>query len=462
MQQYGYRKGFISFHYDLAPVVLPPGWSSRMIGRWVLALHPQTRMEVRRYRPGITLALIGDAFVAHEGWTMESALAAIASGDPTPLDVLSGKFAIIVYSRQGTKVIQDPIGSQTVFYSTGNRVAGSHAAMVADAVGAKRSRAVRAFMAMDEYKNLNTRYLPGDLTVFDGVVLLTPNNVLDIETQRTERYWPRGPIAPSSAAEAEQVWREYFSAYSAFLHSRYTPVLGLTGGVDSRSAIASLRAHDLPMSYVTWDNVSGAERETIEASVEHLGGTHDWVDPQHRPDDPIFEDTVQDAKAAAGFARGTPLLPALTAWGRDSTDLFVFGHGSGIMRGSWSLAAKPWLPLDPLKRAYALYAGPARLSGSPQYRDFILDAFRGFLRRGNYDAELHGVDLGVLMYWESRMANWAALQIASFDAVMNAHAALNSRRLYETFWGIEDEYRYSKDLNRDIMRSYDPILASIP
>jgi hypothetical protein len=59
------------------------------------------------------------------------------------------------------------------------------------------------------------------------------------------------------------------------------------------------------------------------------------------------------------------------------------------------------------------------------------------------------------------MANWAALQIATFDAIMNAHAALNSRRLDETFWGIDDDYRYSKDLNRDIMRSYDPILANI-
>jgi hypothetical protein len=106
---------------------------------------------------------------------------------------------------------------------------------------------------------------------------------------------------------------------------------------------------------------------------------------------------VQAAKAATGFARGTPLLPAQTAWGRRSTDLFVFGHGSDIMRGSWSLAAKPWLPLDPLKRAYALNASPARLSGSTQYRDFILDAYKGVLKRGNYDAELHGVNLGNLM-----------------------------------------------------------------
>jgi hypothetical protein len=44
MRQDDYRKGFITLHYDLAPVALPSGWSSRMIGRWVLALHPQTRM----------------------------------------------------------------------------------------------------------------------------------------------------------------------------------------------------------------------------------------------------------------------------------------------------------------------------------------------------------------------------------------------------------------------------------
>ena len=59
------------------------------------------------------------------------------------------------------------------------------------------------------------------------------------------------------------------------------------------------------------------------------------------------------------------------------------------------------------------------------------------------------------------MANWAALQISTVSVTMQTHAALNSRRLFSTFWGISGEARSAKQLNLDIMRHYDPVLAEL-
>lgn len=59
------------------------------------------------------------------------------------------------------------------------------------------------------------------------------------------------------------------------------------------------------------------------------------------------------------------------------------------------------------------------------------------------------------------MANWAALQIATHAIGVNAHAGLNSRRLFRAFWGVPGDPRYSKNLNREILRHYDPVLAEL-
>jgi hypothetical protein len=328
-------------------------------------------------------------------------------------------------------------------------------------MGYSQSRGVRRYMALPEYKARNTRFLPGDLTLFDGIALLPPNNEVHLRTARTTRFWPAGPIRRSTADDAFAVWDEYFTHYAGFLAPRYRPVLGLTGGIDSRSVIATLRSKGISVRCETWDSMPEHERKRIGPMVAHLGVEHSWLDLTAREDSTHFRGLRKAAQKAAGFTRGTPILPALMDAAAGPRDVFLYGHGSGVMRGSYSRLFKPWLPEDPLKRLYALYAGPKRKEASAEYETFTLAALKDFLHHANYGTELHGADIGDLFYWEQRMANWAALQIATFTVTMQSHAALNSRRLFSTFWGIAGDARSEKLLNREIMHHYDPVLADL-
>ena len=294
-------------------------------------------------------------------------------------------------------------------------------------------------MALPEYKARNTRFLPGDLTLYDDVALLAPNNELHLRTARTQRYWPVSPTQETTPEAALTVWDEYFSHYAQFLTPRYRPVLGLTGGTDSRSVIATLRSKGVDLRCETWDTMPEAEKGRIGPMVEHLGVTHRWLDFTYREDTDRFRGIRNAAKEAGGFTRGTPIVPALMDADAGPRDIFLFGHGSGVMRGSYSRLFKQWLPEDSLKRHYALYAGAGRKTASHEYKKFTLAALENFLVNANYGAELHRADIGDLFYWEQRMANWAALQISTVSVTMQTHAALNSRRLFSTFWGISGE-----------------------
>lgn len=459
-----YRLGFLCIERTLsvpAPDAVS-GWHRFVLGHADLYVHPGSCVQSVETDRGEQLIAVGDLFVAHGTRSVEELLLDVASGDREPLADLSGRFALFTTRQSETIcVMHDPLGSQTVYYSATGGLAGSHSALLAETLGMPRSRAVRRYMGLPEYKARTTRFLPGDLTMFDDVLMLAPNNELALSSAQTKRYWPSSPISRTTHSEAEKVWEEYFSNYAEFLAPRYSPVLGLTGGTDSRSVIATLRSKGLTLRCETWDSMQPAERARIDPMVSHLGVEHRWLDLKHRSEVSRFGEIRSAAQKAAGFTRGTPILPALVDEAAGERDIFLYGHGTGVMRGSYSRLFKAWLPEDPLKRLYALYAGPGRKNASREYEKFTLDALSDFLRRANYDAELFGADIGDLFYWEQRMSNWGALQISTFAVAIQSHAAFNSRRLFAAFWGIEGEARSEKLLNMEIMRHYDSTLAQL-
>lgn len=458
-----YRLGFLIGAIDgyRAPEEAIRGWHQLRVSQTELLVHPDCSVLSVQTSRGNRAVAIGDIFVAHGDSELEDALLAIADGDRAILTDLSGRFALVIIAGGEVSVIHDPLGSQSVFYASGGGVAASHSALVAETMGLKQSRQVRRYMALPEYKARTTRFLPGDLSIFDGVHLLAPNNELHLRSGRTSRYWPSSAVQPTTPSEAFSVWDEYFSNYAAFLAPRYRPVIGLTGGTDSRAVIATLRSKGIEPRCETWDRMPQAERDRISPMVSHLGVQHDWLDLARRPQTERFDDIRAAAKKAAGYTRGVPVLPALMDELAQPRDIFIYGHGSGVMRGSYSRTFKPWLPEDPLKRFYVLYAGTGRKVASSEYETFTLEALRGFLERANFQEDLHDADIGDLFYWEQRMANWAAMQISTFAVTIQSHAALNSRKLFTSFWGIEGELRSAKHLNMEIMRHYDSSLAEL-
>lgn len=459
-----YRPGFVVHESGAVPdrPAALDGWAQKDLGGWSLLHHPDTRVQIETVGPDLEAVVLGDLFVAHGDLPLAQHLREIALGGRANLDELSGRFALMIRDHGRMTLLHDPLASQSVFYSGDGRAAGSHAALLGELLGITTSRRRTEYMRSEEYRSRATRFLPGDLTLFEGIHLLVPNNELELPTARTRRYWPHAPLTETSAADAARVWDEYFTRYARFLAGRGRPALGLTGGFDSRAIIASLRAKGLDMRCETWDSMGEAESARIPAMVRHLEVEHRWIDTRRRSEDDTFLRIRAAARSAAGFTRGTPALPSQVADGAGPTDLLVTGHGGGVLAGGFSRAAKPWLPDDPLKRAYGLYAGTTKLTASKEYRDFTLRAFRGYFDRGNVlGGDSLGHDLGDLLYWEHRMANWAAVQIATFAVAIDVHAGLNSRRLFEAFWGLPPELRRGKTAQREIMASYDPVLAAL-
>lgn len=460
-----YRLGFIGAsrrqRFEVPSFI--NGWNRILTPGFKFFVHPETPVHRVEDADGRVVLVLGDALVAHGESSLDELLLRIASGDRESLDDLTGRFAIAVLDGEGGQLVHDPLGSQAVFRTLGRSpVFASHSSLIAECIDLKVSQRLKRYMASDEYRARVTRFLPGDLTLYEDIVHLIPNNELDLRTGETHRYWPRESTSPGTFDELVSTWDEYFRAYVDFLQHRYRPVIGLTGGLDSRAVIATVHSMGLQASYVTWDKMPEGEAARIPILADHLGGEHSWVRMGERPEGKETDEIRQAAKYATGLTRGTPLLPAQVAQVVAPRSIFFKGLGGEVMRGPFNSRMKPHLPSDNYEKlAYALYAGTIRLTAGAEYEKTTLDAIRGYLERANYDADLQGMDAGDLIYWEQRMGTWTAIQHAEFSVVLNSHSAMNSRRIFSAAWALPDDERFGPALLQRLIERYDPTLAGL-
>lgn len=456
-----YRFGFICFRRnEAAGFRLPNGWTGADLGEFRVLTHPEASVRVLRYRWG-TAIVVGEVFVAHGAVDLEEVLDRIAAGRVEYLDRLGGRFALLLVGDSWGRAFHDPMGSRTISYTLdGALVVGSHSTLVAEVTGESIWPAMKAYLTSDEYRAKRTRFLPGDRTMFENVVRLAPNNSLDLMSGQTQRYWPRREIDATSLEDFYSTFDEYLKRYAAYLRKFSTPVLGLTGGVDSRTLIAGLGHHGAALRLVTWDRLPAEETRRLRPMIEHLGWPHHLLDVSYKSDDASFKALRRAANLNSGYWRGASYLTAQTGLDASPSDVFVRGLGGEIISGFYTSASLR-SGEDVLAMLVRHYYTRAVKRPSHENLQFTTKAFEGFMTRANYHAPFFNVPAHELSYWEHRMGMWGAELNNEFDPAMPAHAGMNSRELFRVAWGLPESDRRGKELLVNVIRRYDPALAEM-
>lgn len=443
-------------------------WHKINVGQYILHFHYEAKF--RRININNTVVIVlGDIFVAHGDCTVEETISTfVLTNNWDVIDNLSGRFTIIIInSNNGGKVIIDPFGARTLFYKAGNKVAfSSHAQLLARILSKGKSSNSVKYMASNEYKSKATRFLPGDLTLFDDIFGLTPNNYLSLSDNSTVRFWPRKDIKKSQLDDLKLCCEEYFRNFCKYLLAEGNkPIFGLTGGVDTRAVISAFKKNDFNFKTITWDypSVNEDEREVIAELSEYLGVDNIWVDTNYKENDATFELLRDAASLNSGGTRGRALLPAQTIPYIESNEVFIRGLGGEILRGSYNRNLSPnRKSLTDLEYFISVYNGYKLNSKNTSefYKSFTENAFLGFMERANYHS-IYNVDSGDLVYWEQRMAMWAANLNNEYDVALKNLVGINSRKLYEISYGLESNIRFRRELLLDITSFFDKGLSKI-
>ena len=437
-------------------------WAKYTIGEFSIWADPRLPI-LRRGSNGSDVLILGDVF-SLDARPVSTVVDELLGPDPWPvLDCLAGRFAVLIMSSGQCRVAHDAFGSRSVFYLGGNQFAvASHAALLAGAYSVARDERITAYMQRLEFRKRTVKYLPGDMTVYRNMYALIPNNYLDSNSNETRRYWPFEKMKRTTLEQFHVATDEYFAAFVPFVASKYKPIFGITGGVDSRAVYCAFRRYGVSFHGVTWGAgyLQRAEEPVIKAIVELLDIEHTYLDPR--------DYRSREAGAAAAINGGnfrgpSSLTEAMAArYGDQAAAVFVRGYGGEIMRGFYNLRAKPMQDLLPETLVGAYGSSIRGAKPGPDYKSACADFFDAFRERGNYEGlEAFEYDPNDIFYWEHRMGMWGAAMLNEMDPAVYSLVGFNSRRLYAATLSLDPQRRLKKKLLKDVISRNDKELGAI-
>lgn len=468
-----YRFGFVCVPASEVPSgeswkAIQAKWKPTQIRDFLVLAHP----EVPVTPISDSALLIGHAFaVGDERPARELLEIAVADGSDLALhdtlDLLSGRFVLIT-SHGGGRIYHDAVGSRTVFYRLSQPPCiASHSGLIAELFGATIDPLAEAIRQEPEYLSRGVTYLPGDLSVHDGVRALAPNNYYDIASGRPVRYWPRAPRVNTTLDQFHARADVYFNSFAAYLSNRLTPVLGVTPGIDSRTIIAAFRHHNLPMKYVTWKGVALPEEDlpVAERMASYLQGEHSFLPHEAQKEGETFDHASDLARKNVGHFRGGSRTTAyMYQTFEGQRDLvFVRGYGAEIIRGFYNTSRRP-MEETSIAELTRLYNSGLNIKAlSERYLKLVSEAVSQFMSHANYEGlDKFGYDINDLYYWESRMGMWGASMHNEMDPAMLSMTGFNDRRLFENAFGLEPSERLTDNILLDLTRRHDEGLAMFP
>lgn len=458
-----YARGFL-----LTPVVrpLPAGhWRRVRLGAWHLAYDPRTPLTVAAGSDGAWVAVLGLALdlrdlAAGPSAVAESLLRARDGGRDglaAAVDHLVGRFVVIDGDPLGTYLQADATAMRSVFYAAAPlpRAVASHAQLAAEAAGAESSEfAVDGWLA-----NHGAYCLPGRATPHAGIVQLTPNTELNLDSRSVGRVFPRAAPTPVTVQDAVDELRHLLHGQVEELARRQPLLTSLTAGLDSRTTLAITRPVHGSVRYFTYSLRYGAHVDnaghsrdltTAREIAADLGLDHQVVTVDGKVDDPDLRrvmarnsQRVHNRGLAAAYMAN---LPADRLHLR--SNLFEIG------RAYYRAQRNDRPPLTPEVMASILCKkNPADPAVIAEFAEFV-DA----TGHGSFD----GYDPYDLFYWEHRSGVWLTSVYLESDLAHDTYTLLNSRRIYGTLLGVPLESRIRGDVYLELLRAMWPDVLKRP
>jgi hypothetical protein len=182
------------------------------------------------------------------------------------LDWICGRYLLISQDENTTRIQTDATGMRSVFYSSESTVVASHAHLVASLTDAGPSEFADPAW---ETKN-SVSYLPGLVTVHDGVRQLTPNTELILESMTVRRIYPRRNLEPLYVEEIVERVHPILKSQVVAL-ARWTPlVMSLTAGIDSRTSLALARPVVDQLDTFTYQTEFGRFKSKAIVSIDPI------------------------------------------------------------------------------------------------------------------------------------------------------------------------------------------------
>lgn len=487
-----YKRGYLLSETRIAPPV--PTWTQKRIGRYHIYFDPDNLWSFQQEGSN-WVALMGRAVdILHWSTDIEAIVGHLlvrmgVSGEDMLdyVDHLSGRFIIVYHTGNSTKLMTDAFGTRTAFYSLRTPLmVASHCRIIADLLNSGECSRMAAIKRDRRWPLPSANGYPGLLTPFEGVHILTPNTLINLEQGEVQRFYPREELPACDLPEVVEEVSVMLKRQLELLHDRCNLAISLTGGVDTRTTLAAARdvaeevlfvtygyrgeqeQKDVPLrQHVTGKQSAGHvrrwyERERRDTSIDTLVATEmaDALELRHVrlcSDMGCQEDMgefnrVLDRNVYRQHRRGTAmaLLSSLPP-----NALHIRSNLSDIGKCFYRHMGFRHLPLTEERMAHAWR--------QMQDIDPAIEAFGEFSLRTRFDTISNfGYDPYDMFYWEHRAATWLSLVLLEQDVAFDTFELFNCRVLAEKVLSVPAEHRLRWATHYGVIKRLWPVLLQWP
>lgn len=377
------------------------------------------------------------------------------------LDELSGRFVVFLFVDGTLQVYPDACATRTVFYDTDARhvLVSSHASLIAELMGYRLSDEACYFFYNPLYQRAPLKRLPGLLSPYAEVRLLTPNTKLDACSKRVTRFFPResNPTC-EDYDELEAQLAALMARQMTLLHERTPMLLSLSAGLDTRCTLAACCDIMPDIGCFTYETRNPTHVEDAHIACD-IARAFDLKHTLYRWRNEDFGNGLYDFERIRlrnlGMTRGLPWLNKLYADVFPADTVHVRSNIAEIAKAD--LSNRKRLPLLPETLAYLYTMTPM------QHDARVIEQFAQFMARTGFVTEnLYNYDFYDLFEWEIIMSQWHSWLLLESDMVHDTFVPFNNRRLLCQMLSVPYEDRVEARLFFGIIRRLWPELLSFP
>lgn len=292
----------------------------------------------------------------------------------------------------------------------------------------------------------------GNTTYYDEIVQLIPNHYLNVFDHSVSRFWPNSRTDYRPLEEVAEECAKMVKGYMEALATRYSPMLPVTAGNDSRLLLAGTRNIKKKFYYYINREAYLTENSADIYIPQKLLKKLDL--PFHIHELPTkIDDDFRRIYFDNNPLASEKFLPHIFNY---------YKNYQSKVNLPGNFAAAPWSLHQVNKRKITANA-LAKLYGLSDYV-YAVSYYKDWLQACKQLCSECNINPLNLFYWEERLANWGTQTQLDKDIAQDDINPLNSRMLIANFFSVKMKYNDIPDylLHRKIIRILWPELLSVP
>ncbi|MCA1065396.1 hypothetical protein QTG56_06960 [Rossellomorea sp. AcN35-11] len=461
-----FKRGYIISSKDIPSP--NPVWDKIVIDNLTIHVDPANQYE--HYSSGQSWIFILGKVVDTENKTLnlptilKRAFDLLQHNDETHffdyIDTLAGRYLILFKKNNSTRILSDATGMRSILYSKTGNLIGSHIELLQSYLDHNLSSQVdRSWLG--KYTNYQ---LPGNNTIYEDILYLTPNTLLELERNEIVRFFPREELSHKDPESAAIEISRLVKGQLELLSKEYDLLFSLTAGIDSRTSLALIREYIQSFLFFTYskeenDTISSYSLKSLQTDVnvvkemvKSLNLNHQFFTiPEIDRNDENFKALSSVLKTNNMTVHNHSLANIYLDRLSDKKHLHIRSNLLEIGRAFYKKGINR-LPKDITPETMTLCYSAKAVDDEK-----VLKAFEQYYSTVDMD-KIFNYDPYDIFYWEYRMGIWHSQLLLESDIAHDTYILFNSRNILNLLLGVKSIEKHDELVFKQIIKNEWPVL----